>query len=141
MVVKKLNGRGEGAGSLCPPFPGSYSPGYSDYTSVLFQCIINWFFKVILILHQLKVFYGKFFLSIIYSKMDLFAKYLKICSRYLLLTKASSKIFDRVLNTPHMSILFILFGISLWQWHCLKAFTEDLNECQSLEMLVYSWII
>ena len=27
----------------------------------------------------------------------------------------------------NMSILFILFRVSLWQWYGLKAFTEDLK--------------
>ena len=36
-----------------------------------------------------------------------------------------------------MPILFTLFKISLRQWYGLKAFTEDFNEYQSLEKLVY----
>ena len=31
--------------------------------------------------------------------------------------------------------------ITLWQWYCLKAFNEDLNEYQGLGKLVYRWII
>ena len=36
-----------------------------------------------------------------------------------------------------MPIFFILFRIGFWQWYGLKAFTEDLNEYQILEKLVY----
>ena len=41
----------------------------------------------------------------------------------------------------NMPILFLLLRISLWQWYVLKTFTKDLNEYQSLQKLVYSWII
>ena len=41
----------------------------------------------------------------------------------------------------NMSISSILFVISLRQWYGLKAFADDLNEYQSLEKLVYCWII
>ena len=69
-------------------------------------------------------------------------KYLTVFSRYLLFRKVLSKLFDGVLNTPlEYAHFFILFRISLWQWYGLKAFTEDLNEYQSLEKLVYCWII
>ena len=40
-----------------------------------------------------------------------------------------------------MCILFILFRINFWQWYGLRAFAEeDLNECQSLQKLVYYWM-
>ena len=70
--------------------------------------------------------------------MDLFAKILTIFSRYLLWSKDTSKMLDSVLNTPlEYAHFHYIIQDQFVAVYGLMAFTEDLNEYQNLEKLVY----
>ena len=67
--------------------------------------------------------------------------YLTIFSHYLLLRKTVWCLTEFWIHLWNMPVLLILFRISSLQRYGLKTFTEDLNEYQGLEKLVYCWII
>ena len=75
------------------------------------------------------------------TQMNPFAKILNCFQLLSSFEKNACNIFDRVLNTPLEYTHIVYTRISLWQWYGLMAFNKDLNEYQSLEKLIYYWII
>ena len=124
-----------------------YIRGNVYFSIIVFSCLsstkLTLRFLLICFAREIKSFYqsplgcevGFFFFN---KQLSGFIISLKIFSRYLLLRKTPSKRFDRFWrHLWNMTILFILFRMSLWHWYGLKAFTKDLNEYQSLAKLVY----
>ena len=75
------------------------------------------------------------------SQMDLFVEILNCFQPLSSFQKSAYNRFDRVLNTPLEYTHTVYARISLWHWYGLMAFNKDLNEYQSLEKLIYCWII
>ena len=75
------------------------------------------------------------------SQMGLFSKILNSLQMLFSFEKSAYNILDRVLNTPLEYTHIVYARISLWHWYGLVAFNKDLNEYQSLEKLIYCWII